>query len=74
MDRVARQSINSECHSIRHSQELTCSYLEEFGEVGHGSDLDIVDVLGAVLLEDGEQVCAGVLRTQYPGQLMEGVG
>jgi len=41
--------------------------------VGHGSDLDIIDVLGAVLLEDGEQVCAGVLRTQYPGQLMEGV-
>ena len=56
------------------SHSLTCSYLKEISEMGHSANFDIIDVFGAVLLEDGEQVCAGVLGAQYPGQLVEGVG
>ena len=40
--------------------ENEATYLEEFSEVGKSSNLDVINVFGAVLLEDREEICAGV--------------
>ena len=36
------------------------TYFEEFSEVGKSSNLDVINVFGAVFLEDREEICAGV--------------
>ena len=50
------------------------AYFKELGEVGKSSNLDVINVFGAVLLEDREQVCAGVGGAQHSRQFVKRVG
>jgi len=50
------------------------SHLEEVSKVCEDSDFDVVDILGAVLLEHGQDVTPGDVPAQNTSHLVQGEG